>query len=39
MATDLRQGQIADELGLAQPVVSQQLKFDSELDEIHPEFL
>jgi uncharacterized protein len=38
-ATGMSQRQIADVLGITQPAVSQQLKFGSELDDIHPELL
>lgn len=38
-ATGMSQRQIADVLGITQPAVSQQLKFGSELDDIHPEVL
>jgi hypothetical protein len=35
----LSQRQIADALDITQPAVSQQLKFASELDDVHPEVL
>lgn len=38
-ATGMSQRQIADALGITQPAVSQQLKFASELDDVHPEVL
>ena len=38
-ATGMSQRQIADALGVTQPAVSQQLKFGSELDDVHPEVL
>ena len=38
-ATGMSQRQIADALGITQPAVSQQLKFGSELDGVHPEVL
>lgn len=37
--TGMSQRQIADALGVTQPAVSQQLKFASELDDVHPEVL
>jgi uncharacterized protein len=37
--TGMSQRQIADALDISQPAVSQQLKFASELDDIHPEVL
>ena len=38
-ATGMSQRQIADALDITQPAVSQQLKFASELDDVHPEVL
>jgi uncharacterized protein len=38
-ATGMSQRQIAEALGVTQPAVSQQLKFGSELDAVHPEVL
>lgn len=38
-ATGMSQRQIADALGITQSAVSQQLKFGSELDGLHPEVL
>lgn len=38
-ATGMSQRQIADALGITQPAVSQQLKFGSEFDDVHPEVL
>ena len=35
----MSQRQIADALGVTQPAVSQQLRFGSELDAVHPEVL
>jgi len=37
--TGMSQRQIADALDITQPAVSQQLKFASELDDVHPELL
>jgi len=37
--TGMSQRQIADALDITQPAVSQQLKFASELDDVHPEVL
>ena len=39
VATGMSQRQIADELGISQPAVSQQLKFARELGDVHPEVL
>ncbi len=39
VATGMSQRQIAEELGITQPAVSQQLKFAPELDDVHPEVL
>jgi uncharacterized protein len=39
VATGMTQRQIAEALGITQPAVSQQLKFASELDDVHPEDL
>lgn len=38
-AAGMTQRQIAEELGITQPAVSQQLKFASQLDQAHPETL
>ena len=38
-ATGMSQRQIADALGITQPAVSQQLKFGTELDGVHPAVL
>lgn len=38
-ASGMSQRQIAQELGITQPAVSQQLKFAPELDDVHPEVL
>jgi predicted nucleotidyltransferase len=38
-ATGMSQRQIADALDITQPAVSQQLKFASELNDVHPEVL
>jgi uncharacterized protein len=38
-ATGMSQRQIAEALGVTQPAVSQQLRFGSELDAVHPEVL
>lgn len=39
VATGQSQRQIAENLGVTQPAVSQQLKFAPELDKVHPEVL
>lgn len=39
VASGMSQRQIAEELGISQPAVSQQLRFAPELSEIHPEVL
>jgi predicted nucleotidyltransferase len=39
IASGMSQRQIAEELGISQPAVSQQLKFAPELDSVHPELL
>ena len=39
VASGLSQRQIAEQLGITQPAVSQQLKFAPELDDVHPEVL
>ena len=39
VATGMSQRQIAEEVGVSQPAVSQQLKFAPELDGVHPEVL
>lgn len=39
LATGISQRQIADELGISQPAVSQQLKFAPDLGEAHPQLL
>lgn len=39
VATGMSQRQIAAALGISQPAVSQQLKFSSDLEDVHPEVL
>lgn len=39
LATGMSQRQIANELGISQPAVSQQLKFAPDLVDLHPELL
>jgi predicted nucleotidyltransferase len=39
VATGMSQRQIAEEVGVSQPAVSQQLKFAPKLDGVHPEVL
>lgn len=39
IATGMSQRQVAEELGISQPAVSQQLASSSDLTEVHPEFL
>jgi len=39
VATGMSQRQIAEDLRISQPAVSQQLKFSRSLDDIHPELL
>lgn len=39
IATGMSQRQIAEELGISQPAVSQQLASSSDLTKVHPEFL
>lgn len=39
LATGMSQRQIASEVGVTQPAVSQQLKFSSKLATVHPELL
>ncbi|MGC2941253.1 MULTISPECIES: nucleotidyltransferase domain-containing protein [unclassified Brevibacterium] len=39
IATGSSQRQIAADLGISQPAVSQQLRFAPDLDEVHPEML
>lgn len=38
-ATGMSQRQIAEELGISQPAISQQLRNAPRLDELHPEFV
>lgn len=38
-ACGMTQRQIAEELGISQPAVSQQLRFAPDLDEVHPQVL
>lgn len=39
LASGMSQRQIAEELGISQPAVSQQIKFAPAVDQVHPELL
>lgn len=39
LASGMSQRQIAEELGISQPAVSQQIKFAPAIDQVHPELL